>query len=371
MGLTNSDGLIRSGLSCFDFGHQMWYPVGMGVDDSFGDEKILFQSIQNLKQGLMTNNWAMALKAHAELIRNSEAAIPVVEAEMAAVNLSRLADPGAMAIYLGLSALLRHLDEAKSDHVLDQVLALELHAPLRAALTTIRNTSENHFRCTTWCDIGIWESKSVRALHNATHHVANWLRSIDRSIVQDIQRIYIITPEQDPEILGSYSPYLFNIALVWTCPNLLMNPVAPVIRLTICKTLFHEIGHHVYRHSDGDEELQELEAELFAHRLLGQTFKKSGVLIRAIQAMLAVGFKRFRDRQLYYVGLRAEGPRGSLRVWFQILSRNELSAVFRCMVALEDQEAANIRLIDLNKGELDPAMDLQKEIPHELGRTQP
>jgi hypothetical protein len=70
-------------------------------------------------------------------------------------------------------------------------------------------------------------------------------------------------------MVGSYRPILFVIMLVWYHPFSRYDPFSWVLLQNVEYTLYHEIGHHGYRHGIGRHiPEQEQEADAYARRLM-------------------------------------------------------------------------------------------------------
>lgn len=91
--------------------------------------------------------------------------------------------------------------------------------------------------------------------------------NVPREDLCEIERIYVVTDEGQ-DYAGNYLPVLFNITLVWYNPFSRRSITGRLLVSHIEKTLYHEIGHHVHRHTFGQDAEQEAQADQYAIRLL-------------------------------------------------------------------------------------------------------
>lgn len=327
-------------------------------------------AIRNYKRGLATGDVSISNTAYAALVAMGNDAIPNVSSELDRIDPGKIFDPIGMAIFLGLSALLRELGEVESNEYLDRTLDLELHDPLRIALTTIRNFSEKSYRISSHNGIQIWESKELAQKNKATQYLIKWLGHIDEKYLDGINRIYLIPDGLNPEILGYYSPHLSNITLSWRSASHQRISVGLISRLLIRKTLFHEIGHHYYGHGNDDTHLQEVEAEVFAIIQMRKLISKRSILPAIARRLANLLFKLSRNYRQYYVGFYFEHSGRPSNVWFEIVSRDEKFAVLRGMNRLKSEGATNIRLSDIDSYDLEKGKKLKPGIIQEFGRIE-
>jgi hypothetical protein len=102
-----------------------------------------------------------------------------------------------------------------------------------------------------------------------------------------------VTVNDGRDKAGSYMPILFTIDLVWCNPFSRHDPFSWILLQKIERTLYHEIGHHVHRHSIGQIPEQEQEADAYARRLMKIGHPVLGKISYGIQKiLLLLGLKK-------------------------------------------------------------------------------
>jgi hypothetical protein len=96
-----------------------------------------------------------------------------------------------------------------------------------------------------------------------------WLKSVPDEDLEAIERIYILRKE-DIAAWGNYAPILYCINLAWDNPCSRWNPISWIDKFNMELTLYHEIGHHVHRHTFGQDPEQEDAADKYAKRIMAQ-----------------------------------------------------------------------------------------------------
>jgi len=120
---------------------------------------------------------------------------------------------------------------------------------------------------------------------NIQTQLENWLYCVPEDDLADISRLYIVRKEDIGKWVGTYTPVLFKIAVVWDNPYRCNSLRFRLFSLLTEHTLYHEIGHHVFRHGFGIDADQEREADAYAsgimrenHPLIGHMAKFLGKL---------------------------------------------------------------------------------------------
>lgn len=93
------------------------------------------------------------------------------------------------------------------------------------------------------------------------------LKNVPIEDLKEIDRIYILRSE-DLNSRGTYTPILYVIDLVWDNPSSRWSPMSWVNNFIIESVLYHEIGHHVHRHSFWLHPDQEKEADKYSDSVM-------------------------------------------------------------------------------------------------------
>ena len=134
--------------------------------------------------------------------------------------------------------------------------------------------------------VKIFEHKRLVTRQNVKQRLEQWLKPVPSADLDQLERIYVL-PKSDLEALGSYKPVLFCINLAWDNPSPRWSPMSWMNNFIIESTLYHEIGHHVHRHTFGQDPEQEADAENYADRIMAYSsshflFRVARVLKRAL-----------------------------------------------------------------------------------------
>ena len=108
-----------------------------------------------------------------------------------------------------------------------------------------------------------------------------WFENIPPENLNEVDRIYIISRDKQ-DYAGNYMPIFFSINLIWYAPSSRYNPIFWLLILLHERTFYHEIGHHVSRHTFGQDPNQEKEANRYASMLMAKRHPIFGALISTI-----------------------------------------------------------------------------------------
>lgn len=225
-------------------------------------------ALRKLKRGLMSTDEPVALAAYKQLYEAGSRAAPILERELAKFPFETSPKhPEAMKLLAGLLAMQRDIDETASDCLIDTALARRCPDVVSALLRSVRRISKNEFRRAAAGSIEVWEHLSLDCRYNASLRVREWLEELPESERDGISRIVIVPHSLEKDWMGSYLPILGVVTLAWMT---FLPPESRLIRIINANhqfTLFHEIGHHVHRHSFGQDPEQENEANVYAFRV--------------------------------------------------------------------------------------------------------
>src|SRR5215475_3423710 len=120
------------------------------------------------------------------------------------------------------------------------------------------------------CGVKVFEHKKLVTKQNVRSRLEQWLKNIPIEDLKEIDRIYIVR-SKDMTPLGSYRPILYVINLVWDSPSSWWSPMSWLNNFVIEIVLYHEIGHHVHRHTFGEDSDQEKEADKYSGRIMANS----------------------------------------------------------------------------------------------------
>ncbi len=199
--------------------------------------------------------------AYRTLYDIGEPAIPRLQATLYRddyAELNRLV----MARLTGVLTLTHDIDCVKSRETAEEIRRRGCDPVYDARLATILAYAPEHFLQYEVKGIEVHESDSLKP-DNRLQFVTKWLGGLPPEDLKEIRKIYLI-PRGQEDYRGTYTPYLNVIALVWDEPFGRNNPFSALNALSIERTFYHEVGHHVHRHTYGQDPVQEEEAEAYA-----------------------------------------------------------------------------------------------------------
>jgi hypothetical protein len=196
---------------------------------------------------------------------------PLLESELARIDLGPRLRIEVLQLLAGLLALHRDIDETASNQFIDNALSKRTHLTTSALLRSLRRMSVAHFVKTKHRGIEIWEHESLDKLYTASRWIGTWLDELPEKDIDRIFRIYVVPRDAKDEWIGTYMPVLAIVALAWLTdfpPNSRLNVLTNAVHRL---TLFHEVGHHVNRHWFGQDPQQESEADEYAGSVARRT----------------------------------------------------------------------------------------------------
>jgi hypothetical protein len=178
------------------------------------------------------------------------------------------------------------LDESESEKIRIELIDNGCGPVVAHILDSIGSFKLNDFIRYDVRGVKIFQHKRLVTRQNVKRRLEQWLKPVPSEDLDQIERIYVL-PKWDLEALGNYKPVLFCINVAWDNPSPRWSPMSWVNNLIIESTLYHEIGHHVHRHTFGQEPEQEAEADDYANRIMANSsghflFRVARMLKRAI-----------------------------------------------------------------------------------------
>jgi hypothetical protein len=213
--------------------------------------------------------------------------IPHVREAIFKTNWSHVKYPNEIRYLVGLVTLIHDLDESESEKIRIELIGNGCDRTVARILDSIGSFKQKDFIRYDVRGVRIFEHQRLATRQNVRRKLEQWLKRVPSEDLDQVERIYVL-PKAYLEALGSYRPVLFCINLAWDNPAPRWSPMSWVNNLIIESTLYHEIGHHVHRHTFGQDPEQEADAENYADRMLAYSsshllFRVARVLKRAVQ----------------------------------------------------------------------------------------
>lgn len=244
------------------------------------------RGLKDFLRGLTQGDVSDRYESYKALFRLGPAVIPQIRELIFKSNWSRVKYPNEIRYVAGLVNLIHDLDESQSEQIRAELIRNGCDPTLGRILDSIGSFKSDDYIHYEVRGIKIFQHMKLVAQQNVKRRLERWLKSIPDKDLETIERIYILRKE-DLAALGDYTPILYCINLSWDNPSATWNPVSWLNNFTIERTLYHEIGHHVHRHTFGQDPEQEEAADKYAGRIMVQRsdhllFKVARLLKRAI-----------------------------------------------------------------------------------------
>lgn len=255
-------------------------------EQSNGADQNISRSLKTLIRGLTQDDVTEMYKAYKGLYAAGPAAIPQIREALFKANWSNVKYPNEIRYIAGLATLIHDLDESESEKIRIEIIGSGCNPVVARILNSIGGFKLKDFIHYDVRGVKIFEHKRLVTKQNVKLRLEQWLKPVPGEDLDQIERIYVLS-KSDLEALGSYKPVLFCINLAWDNPSPRWSPMSWLNNFIIESTLYHEIGHHVHRHTFGQDPEQEAEAENYADRIMAYSsshflFRVGRVLKRAI-----------------------------------------------------------------------------------------
>ncbi len=243
------------------------------------------RSLKTLIRGLTQDDATEMYKAYKALFAVGPAAIPQIREAIFKVKWSSVKYPNEIRYIAGLATLIHDLDESESEKIRIELMGSGCGPVVARILNSIGSFTLKNFIRYDVRRVKIFEHKRLVTRQNVKQRLEHWLKPVPSEDLDQIDRIYVL-PKSDLEALGTYKPVLFCINLAWDNPSPRWSPMSWMNNFIIEGALYHEIGHHVHRHTFGQDPEQEAGAENYANRIMAGSsshflFRLARVLKRA------------------------------------------------------------------------------------------
>jgi hypothetical protein len=227
------------------------------------------RNLRTLIRGLTQDNRAEIYKAYQALFKVGAPAIPQISAAVFKSNWPNLKYPNENRYVSGLVNLIHDIDESEARSVANQLKNNGCDSAVARFLDSICDFTLADYAQYEVCGVKVFEHKKLVTKQNVKASLEQWLRNIPIEDLKEIDRIYIVR-SKDMTPLGSYMPILYVINLVWDNPYSRWSPRSWLKNIRFEIVLYHEIGHHIHRHTFGEDPDQEREADKYAGRILAK-----------------------------------------------------------------------------------------------------
>lgn len=236
------------------------------------------KTLNNLLRGLAHGSGETIYQNHRDLFEIGVPALAAIESQLMSYEWDGKKVGIEISILTGLLGLVHDIDEKRASEVGAEIRKKGCSKIVDGRIDSILRFTLDEFETFQIRDVEIYQSKKLNDTKRIRTKMVNWLSMIPESDLEQIERLYLI-PEQNLDYRGTYMPILCSIMVEWDITTSWFNPLSYFFLLRIEKTLYHEIGHHVHRHSFGQDPEQEKEADQYAGKILA---KNHPILIRLV-----------------------------------------------------------------------------------------
>ena len=239
--------------------------------------------MRRLARGFHSGSWRDGYRAYRALYRAGPDAVPALERQLAQSDWKELPNPGTIRLLTALVALLRDIDEPRSDTVIDNILEDGCHPAVSSSLKVIQRYRDSDFRKYDIDGLTVFEAKDLEPDQQIGTYLQRWLEIVPPADLAEIERLYVVQRRETMDYGGQYMPILATIVIVWPPAFASRFPLSAIARLSKRSTLYHEIGHHVHRHGFGQQPEQEREADRYAARLMKKAHPGLALVARVLR----------------------------------------------------------------------------------------
>ncbi len=198
----------------------------------------------------------------------------------------------------GIVSLIHDIDEDEANSVCRNVISNGIPNHIKVQLKSVCAFSLKGYKHYNTRNIDVYEHKSIKVKCKIQPYIEKWLSNLPTNDLSGIHRIYIVRPE-DINAAGTYTPVLFKITLVWSNNfregSFLFN-LFSIYNETV---LYHEVGHHVHRHTFGQLPDQEKEADRYAAKILRREHPKVYWIAKSLSKIGIKCKKDYYKREYY------------------------------------------------------------------------
>jgi hypothetical protein len=206
------------------------------------------------------------MKAHKALYKIGKPAIPEIREALFQLNLSRFKHPVRLRYVTALVSLIHDIDETETERIAYKLAQDRCDEIILQRVKSISEFTVEDYIKYQIKGVNIFESKRLVTKQKVRPFLQKWLKKVPEKDLKEIERLYLLH-RAERVYKGYYMPIFYNVGLVWDNPYANFNPISWLSLLFTELTLYHEIGHHAYRHSFGQDMKQEEEADEYAVRI--------------------------------------------------------------------------------------------------------
>lgn len=229
-------------------------------------DTLIDEHLRGLSRALVQNRNEDVYAHHRELYLIGQAVIPYISDQLLSYSWRAVKYREQLSLLSGLLSLAHDIDEDSAHEISARIEKKGCEPSVQSIMRSILSFSLDNFVHFSICGVAVYCSKELdRDCQTIVNKLGRWLPAVTEGDLGRIDRIYVV-PSCGSHARGTYKPILCAIAIGWDVPS---NPLLRwFCLLRVEHTLYHEIGHHVFRHELGQDPDQEEQADDYAGNLV-------------------------------------------------------------------------------------------------------
>lgn len=256
--------------------------VVMGINPNLEQE--INGHIRTLSRGLMQTNYSVAYQGYNALYRIGEPVIPYLKETILKTDWSNTKYKELSFYLTGVASLIYDINEKEGKEIIQHVVLNGCPTHIKALLHSLSQFSESDFIKYNVRNIAVLEHKDINAKCAIRPVIEKWLENIPEHDSSELVRILIVK-QKDIDASGTYTPILHKIALAWDNTFKANSILFKLVLFSMEHTFYHEIGHHICRHTFGQDPVQEKEADDYAAKIMSKSHPRIGRFVKLLRAM--------------------------------------------------------------------------------------
>ncbi len=233
--------------------------------------------IQNVNEEIYKNS--------KELYQIGESSLtPLIEAVLPH-DWSKIDNKGQMRLLTGIVALINDINEEACHKTAQSIIEKGCTRAVKQCLNSITKFTLNDYSSYDIHNAKIYIFKDFKDTEYIKIQLEEWLSIVPKEDIKEIERIYVIPYHEDYAYSGTYMPVLSYITLVWDLENTKSKFWKWANKLMTKHTLYHEFGHHSAKHTFGQDEEQENEADRYANVLMRKAHPSLNIMAKTLKSL--------------------------------------------------------------------------------------
>lgn len=247
------------------------------------DSKEIKQIIKTFLGNLFQNLSEEIYQNYKKLYELGEASIIPLTETILSQDWSTVDNRNQVRVLTGVLSLLNDINEEACQNTSKIIIEKGCSNALTRSINSITSFTLNDYTQYNKCGVNVYILKELKNIDFIEKKIEEWLFLTSKKDIEKINRIYIISYDKEYSYNGTYMPILSYIRIVWKC-DYKYNFLLKWINLFFVEfTLYHEIGHHYYKHVFGQDINQEKEADKYASILIAKSHPTLRKIIKIIK----------------------------------------------------------------------------------------